>query len=114
MLVLPSIRTAVFAEPWGLVANEAMLQGTPVVATDAVGAVAGGLVQHGRNGLVVPAGDAVSLAAALRRLAESRDLRRRLGDTAREDAARLTPQAWVEGVRQALAAVGVSREGSPR
>ena len=40
-----------FREPWGLVANEAMNQGTPVIATDAVGAAAGGLVRHERNGL---------------------------------------------------------------
>ena len=30
VLVLPSIRTATFLEPWGLVVNEAMHQGTPV------------------------------------------------------------------------------------
>jgi len=109
VLVLPSIRTATFAEPWGLVANEAMLQRTPVIATDAVGAVLGGLVQDGRNGLVVGAGDPAALAAALRRLAASPDLRERLGRAAREDAARFTPEAWVEGVRQALAVVGAGR-----
>ena len=54
-LVLPSIRTRTFTEPWGLVTNEAMHQGTPVIATDAVGAAAGGLVRDGRNGLVVRA-----------------------------------------------------------
>ncbi len=32
--------------------------GTPIIATDAVGAAAGGLVRDGRTGLVVPAGDA--------------------------------------------------------
>ena len=40
VLVLPSVRTATFTEPWGLVCNEAMHQSTPIVATDAVGAVA--------------------------------------------------------------------------
>ena len=54
LLVLPSVRTATFVEPWGLVVNEAMLQSTPVIASDAVGAVAGGLVRDGRNGLVFP------------------------------------------------------------
>ncbi|MGN6187678.1 MAG: glycosyltransferase [Conexibacter sp.] len=43
-LVLPSIPTPRFREPWGLVCNEALHQGTPVVATTAVGAVAGGHV----------------------------------------------------------------------
>ena len=54
VLVVPSVRTATFVEPWGLVVNEAMLQSTPVIASDAVGAVAGGLVRDGHNGLVVP------------------------------------------------------------
>ena len=68
VLVVPSIATAAFREPWGLVVNEAMNQGLPIIATDAVGAVAGGLVRHERNGLVVPAGDEAALAAAIRRL----------------------------------------------
>ena len=55
---MPSLRTRSFREPWGLVANEAMNQGLAVIATDEVGAAAGGLVRHERNGLVVPAGDA--------------------------------------------------------
>ena len=37
-LVLPSITTDLDREPWGLVVNEAMHAGLPVVATDAVGA----------------------------------------------------------------------------
>jgi len=109
VLVLASIRTPTFAEPWGLVANEAMLQRTPVIASDAVGAVPGGLVRDGRNGLVAPAGDAVALAARLRTLAENRELRVRLGEAAHEDAARFTPGAWADGVARALAAVGASR-----
>ena len=54
VVVVPSIPTRDFLEPWGLVVNEAMHQGVPVIATDAVGAAAGGLVRHERNGLVVP------------------------------------------------------------
>ena len=50
LLVLPSIPTPRFREPWGLVCNEALHQGTPVVATTAVGAVAGGLVRDGETG----------------------------------------------------------------
>ena len=58
VVVIPSIPTRDFREPWGLVANEAFNQGVPVIATDAVGAAAGGLIEHERTGLVVPAGDA--------------------------------------------------------
>ena len=109
VLVLPSIRTATFTEPWGLVVNEAMHQGTPVIATDAVGAAAGGLVRHDRNGLVVPQRDPAALAAALRTLAHDAPFRERLGAAAREDVGDFSEAAWVEGMRRALASVGVAR-----
>jgi glycosyltransferase involved in cell wall biosynthesis len=109
-LVLPSIATATFLEPWGLVVNEAMHQGTPVIASDAVGAVAGGLVREGRNGLVVRAGDAEALATRIRALAMNPGLRERLGEAAREDVAAFSEAAWVEGMREALRAVGAARE----
>jgi glycosyltransferase involved in cell wall biosynthesis len=106
VLVLPSVRTATFREPWGLVTNEAMLQGTPVVASDAVGAAAGGLVRDGSNGFVVPAGDPDALASRLQTLARSSRLRAQLGEAARHDAAQLTPRAWAHGMAEALSAAG--------
>ena len=109
VVVLPSIPTRDFREPWGLTVNEAFNQGVPVIATDAVGAVAGGLVRHERTGLVVPAGDAVALAAALRRMHDEPALRARLGAAAREAVRAYTHDAWAAGVSNALAAVGVSR-----
>ena len=62
-----------------------MNQNLPVIATDAVGAAAGGLVRHERNGLVVRAGDPDALAAALRRLHDDPALR---GATRRQRGAR--------------------------
>ena len=85
--VIPSLRTRSFREPWGLVANEAMNQSTPVIASEEVGAVAGGLVRHERNGLVVPAGDVPALARAMRRLHDDPALRAELGTNARRDVA---------------------------
>ena len=111
VLVLPSIRTATFTEPWGLVVNEAMLQRTPVIASDAVGAAAGGLVRDGHTGLVFAAGDASGLAARLCALGSSPDLRAALGERARAEAALLTPAAWAHGMGAALAAI---RRGSDR
>jgi glycosyltransferase involved in cell wall biosynthesis len=108
-LVLPSIRTATFLEPWGLVVNEAMHQGTPVIASDAVGAAAGGLVRDGRNGLIAPAGDAQALATRIRTLASNPALRERLGEAARHDVERFSEAAWADGMRQALHAVGAGR-----
>ncbi|MEX2195817.1 MAG: glycosyltransferase family 4 protein [Thermoleophilaceae bacterium] len=103
LLVLPSVRTATFTEPWGLVCNEAMHQSTPIVATDAVGAVVGGLVKDGRNGLVVPERDAAALAARLRAVAYAPGLRARLGAAAHTDVGAYTYAAWVNGMRDALA-----------
>ena len=108
-LVLPSIPTATFREPWGLVVNEAMNRGLPVIATDAVGAAAGGLVRDGRNGLVVPAGDSSALAGALRQLAGDARLRERLGEAGAEDVLAFTHEAWAKGFSEALATLGLSR-----
>jgi glycosyltransferase involved in cell wall biosynthesis len=109
VLVMPSRRTATFREPWGLVANEAMHQGLPVIASTEVGAAAGGLVRHERNGLVVAADDPVALAAALRRLQDEEGLRANLAGNAVRDVASYTPEAWAAGVSAALAEVGVSQ-----
>jgi glycosyltransferase involved in cell wall biosynthesis len=111
VLVMPAIPTREIREPWGLVANEAMHQRLPVIATDAVGAAAGGLVRHRRNGLVVPAGDPAALAGALRALRDDEPLRRRLGAQARDDVAAYTFATWAAGVGEALASVGAGRKG---
>ena len=103
MAVLPSIPTPRFREPWGLVCNEAMHQGRPMVATDSVGAVAGGLVRDGENGLVVGAGDAAGLARAIDRLLDDDALRRRLGAAARAAVAPYTYDAAVSAFARALA-----------
>lgn len=109
VLVLPSLATATFREPWGLVCNEAMHQGTPVIASDMVGAAAGGLVVDGRTGMVVPAGDAEALATRLTALASAPELAQRLGAAAKTKVAEYTPERWAEGMSRALAAVGASR-----
>lgn len=111
VLVMPAIATREIREPWGLVANEAMHQHLPVIATNAVGAAAGGLVRHDRNGLVVPAGDSAALATALRALRDDPARRARLGATAAEDVAGYTFAAWAAGMGKALALAGASRQG---
>jgi glycosyltransferase involved in cell wall biosynthesis len=109
VLVVPSIVTATFREPWGLVVNEAMNRGLPVISSDAVGAAAGGLVRDGHNGLVVPAGDIDALAVALRRLAGDPALRARLGEAGARDVGAYTYDAWAKGFSSALASLGLSQ-----
>lgn len=54
---------------WGVVINEALGAGLPIIATDVTGAALD-LVIDGENGLIVPADDPSSLAQALRTLAD--------------------------------------------
>jgi glycosyltransferase involved in cell wall biosynthesis len=108
-LVLPSIPTPRFREPWGLVCNEALHQATPVVATSAVGAVAGGLVRDGETGLVVPPRDPRALAAAIARLLEDPALRARLGEAGRAALAGHTYAAMADAFGVALRRAGALR-----
>jgi glycosyltransferase involved in cell wall biosynthesis len=109
VLVVPSVPTRTFREPWGLVVNEAMNQGLAVIATDAVGAAAGGLVRDGESGLVVPAGDSDALARAISRLAGDPGLRAQLADAGAHDVLAYDYDAWADGFSRALFSVGVSR-----
>jgi glycosyltransferase involved in cell wall biosynthesis len=102
VLLVPSIVTRQFIEPWGLVVNEAMNQGTAIIASDAVGAAAGGLVRDGRNGLIVAAGDSSALAAALGELAGDRARCAALGAAGREDVRGYTFSAWADAFIEAL------------
>jgi glycosyltransferase involved in cell wall biosynthesis len=109
VLVVPSVPTRTFREPWGLVVNEAMNRGLAVIATDAVGAAAGGLLRDGENGLVVAAGDERALAGAIERLAGDRQLRMRMGSAGATDVLAFSHDAWAEGFSRALASVAVAR-----
>jgi glycosyltransferase involved in cell wall biosynthesis len=103
LTVLASVPTPRFREPWGLVCNEAMHQRRPVVASDSVGAVAGGLVRDGETGVVVPSGDAQALARAIDRLLGDEPLRVRLGAAAQAAVAPYTYEAMVAAFDRALA-----------
>jgi glycosyltransferase involved in cell wall biosynthesis len=72
IFVLPSRH-----DGWGVVVNEALGAGLPIIVSDRVGAR--DLVEHGRNGLITRAGDVDSLAGALFRLARSGELRSSYG-----------------------------------
>ena len=58
-----------------------------MIATTAVGAVAGGLVRHGATASSCRPATPAALAAAIRRLHDDPELRERLGAQAREDVA---------------------------
>ncbi len=75
-------------ESFGMVLTEAFAQGVPVVASDIVGYR--DVVSDGRDGVLVPPGDALALAHALRELALRPDRRRRMSAVARKSAQRYT------------------------
>jgi glycosyltransferase involved in cell wall biosynthesis len=100
--VLPSVSTPKGKELWGLVVNEAFNQGVPVIATDAVGAVAGGLIRHNVNGCIVPERNSNALRDALQNLLNNEELRNRLSGNARQRIATWDQENMVLGFRQAI------------
>jgi glycosyltransferase involved in cell wall biosynthesis len=63
-------------EPFGIVSIEAWAARVPLVATRSAGP--GALIEDGADGLLVPIDDAPALAAAVRRVLDDSELRRRL------------------------------------
>lgn len=90
----------VFASPkegWGLTNIESQASGTPVVASNSPG-LRESLVD-GETGILVPHGDTMALAAAMRRIADSRDLVETMGSAGRRFAGRFT---WDRSADQTL------------
>jgi glycosyltransferase involved in cell wall biosynthesis len=76
-VVLPSVH-----EQFGQVLVEGMACGCPVIAVDAHGPAT--IVDDGETGLLVPPDDEDAMAAALVRIVNDGDERRRMGQTAYE------------------------------
>ena len=97
VFVLPSRH-----DGWGVVVNQALGAGLPVIASDAVGAALD-LVEPGVNGLLCRAGDANSLLSAMQVVARDPDCARRWGEVSRQKALAITPEAgadkWVDVFR---------------
>jgi len=76
-------------ESFGLVVAESLAVGTPVLAASAGGV--GEVLEDGRNGLLVRAGDVDGLAAAIQRFFADEGLRERLREAAADSVRRLAP-----------------------
>ena len=98
VFVLPSRH-----EPWGLIVNEAMACGLPVIVSDEVGCAVD-LVQDGANGFIVPAGNVVALEDALRSVLAS-GAAARMGALGRERIAKWSFAEDLNGLKAALAFV---------
>ncbi|HXM05101.1 MAG TPA: glycosyltransferase, partial [Chthoniobacterales bacterium] len=87
-------------EPFGVVVNEAMLCGCPVIVSDRVGARFD-LVRDGETGFVFPMGDVGALSALLEVL-QSPERLKRIGEAARKRMAGWSPVQNLEAVVMAL------------
>jgi glycosyltransferase involved in cell wall biosynthesis len=101
VFVLPSRH-----DGWGVVVNQALAAGLPIITSEAVGA---GLdyVENGVNGVRVQAGSVDALYEAMKSLAVDPEYRRSLGAESRERASTLTPEAgaqkWIRVVETLMA-----------
>lgn len=75
IFVLPTLY-----DPWGLVVNEAMYFGLPIIVTDAAGCSE--MIKD--NGLVVPPADREGLREAIKVLVENKSLREKMGRRSKE------------------------------
>lgn len=89
-------------DPWGLVVNEAMACGLPVISSDAAGCVAD-LIESGWNGRIVSAHDVGQLTSAMDEVAHDGELRSLMGQRSRERIEQYSPEAWASGMASAVA-----------
>jgi glycosyltransferase involved in cell wall biosynthesis len=107
VLVLPT-----YTDTWGMVVNEAMACGLPVIVSRAAGCAAD-LVRDNWNGLLVTPKDVSSLEVAMKHLAEQRDLLRTMGANSAEHISNYSPQAWSDAVAGAVLQFGAASLPTP-
>jgi glycosyltransferase involved in cell wall biosynthesis len=95
-LILPT-----YTDTWGLVVNEGMACGLPVILSRAAGC-AGELVEENWNGLLIPPKNEAALVAAMECLAKRDDVRVTMGNNSRQRIACYTPEKWADGIVQAV------------
>ncbi|MGA8493479.1 MAG: glycosyltransferase family 4 protein [Terriglobales bacterium] len=89
------------SDTWGMVVNEAMACGLPVVSSTAAGCVAD-LIENQWNGRVFSTGDVGQLTSAMDELARDVDLRSRMAQRCRERIQHYSPEAWATGMARAM------------
>src|SRR5271166_941936 len=94
-----------YTDTWGLVVNEAMACGLPVIVSQIAGCAAD-LVRENWNGLLVAPRDVASLTSAMRSLAEKSGLRAAMGANSMQHISRYSPKEWSAGVARMVQAAG--------
>lgn len=88
-----------YSDPWGLVVNEAMACGLPVIASNVAGCVAD-LIENGWNGRAIPSREIGSLTLAMDELARDGEQRSLMGKRSAQRIAQYSPEAWAAGMAQ--------------
>jgi glycosyltransferase involved in cell wall biosynthesis len=96
-------------EPWGLVVNEAMCAGLPIVISRELGC-APDLLRHGENGFGFAAGDVDGLAEALRPLIVDASLRAAMSRASLSIIGGWDYARCLDGLRDALGRLAARRE----
>jgi glycosyltransferase involved in cell wall biosynthesis len=96
MLILPT-----YTDPWGLVVNEAMACGLPVVVSRAAGCAAD-LVRDNWNGLLFGAGDVAGLTDAMGWIANHPEDSAKMGVNSFEHISGYSPAEWSAGIARAI------------
>jgi glycosyltransferase involved in cell wall biosynthesis len=91
-------------DPYGLVVDEAMASGLPVISTTAAGEIRERVID-GVNGYLIPPDDPEALTRAMRVLAMDSDLRARMGAYSAQMIAPFKPQQWAEAFEGAVQAI---------
>jgi len=89
------------SDPWGLVLNEAMACGLPVITSSAAGA-ARDLVNEGINGYIYKAGETAELVSRLREILADEEKRRRFGGESLRIIKGYSPLKTAEGFFRAI------------
>jgi len=105
VVAVPSITTKVFKEPWGLIVNEAMNQGAVVIASDAVGAAMGGLINNGENGIIIPEKNSKTLSESLVKVLGNDEYRHKLSIAAKKTIQEWTYDKMAQGFIDAVESV---------
>jgi glycosyltransferase involved in cell wall biosynthesis len=98
-LVLPT-----HSDTWGLVVNEAMACGLPVMVSQVAGCAAD-LVIEGQTGFLFPAHDGQGLLSILRNFIASPDLKNTMTSSIHQHIRGYTPSVWAEGAARAVHSV---------
>jgi glycosyltransferase involved in cell wall biosynthesis len=88
-------------EPFGVVVNEAMLCGCPVIVSDRVGARAD-LVKNGETGFIYPCGNIEALTKILQEVLPDRDRLEKMGVAATKLMEYWSPHENIEALVKAL------------